>query len=127
MAGERVDGVTLSNKAESQDYPESFQLTKSITVNIPALTTTDYRPYNVVAILKGSDPVLSQEYLVVESHLDGAVGTRAVNGDDIYNAADDNASGSAGTLAIAEALAAGPKAKRSIVSLGQRRGARALG
>jgi Peptidase family M28 len=125
MAGERVDGVTLVNRAESQDYPESFQLAKSIAVNIPALTTTEHRPYNVVAILKGSDPVLSQEYLVVESHLDGAVGTRAVNGDDIYNAADDNASGSAGTLAIAEALAAGPRPKRSIIFLwdsGEERG-----
>jgi Peptidase family M28/PA domain len=125
MAGERVDGVALMAGAESQDYPESFQLTKSIAVNIPAKATTEHRPYNVVAILKGSDPVLSQEYLVVESHLDGAVGTRAVNGDDIYNAADDNASGSAGTLAIAEALAAGPRPKRSIIFLwdsGEERG-----
>ena len=125
MAGERVDGVALAARAELQDYPESFQLTKSIAVNVPALTTTEHRPYNVVALLKGSDPVLREEYLVVESHLDGAVGTRAVNGDDIYNAADDNASGSAGTLAIAEALASGPRPKRSIIFLwdsGEERG-----
>ncbi len=125
MAGERVDGAALAAQAELQDYPESFQLTKSIAVNVPAKTTIEHRPYNVVAILRGSDPVLSQEYLVVESHLDGAVGTRAVNGDDIYNAADDNASGSAGTLAIAEALAAGPRPKRSIIFLwdsGEERG-----
>ncbi len=79
----------------------------------------------MVAVLKGSDPILSREYIVIESHLDGAVGTRAVNGDDIYNAADDNASGSAGTLAIAEALAAGPRPKRSVIFLwdsGEERG-----
>ena len=125
MAGERVEGVALAARGELQDYPESFQLTKSIAVNIPAKATTEHQPYNVVAILKGSDPVLSQEYVVIESHLDGAVGTRAVNGDDIYNAADDNASGSAGTLAIAEALAAGPRPKRSIIFLwdsGEERG-----
>ena len=125
MAGERVEGAALTARAESQDYPESFQLTKPVAINLPAKTTTDHRPYNVVAILKGSDPVLSREYIVIESHLDGAVGTRAVNGDDIYNAADDNASGSAGTLAIAEALAAGPRPKRSIVFLwdsGEERG-----
>ena len=49
----------------------------------------------------------------------------AVNGDDIYNSADDNASGSAGTLAIAEALAAGPRPKRSVLFLwdsGEERG-----
>jgi hypothetical protein len=115
MAGERVDGPTLVTRADAQDYPASFQLSKSIALTIPAKTTTDHRPYNVVAILRGSDPVLRNEYVVIESHLDGAVGARMVNGDDIYNSADDNASGSAGNLAIAESLAAGPRPKRSIV------------
>ena len=125
MAGERVAGAALVARAESQDYPESFQLTKSIAIDLPAQATTDHQPYNVVAVLKGSDPILSREYIAIESHLDGAVGTRAVNGDDIYNSADDNASGSAGTLAIAEALAAGPRPKRSVLFLwdsGEERG-----
>jgi hypothetical protein len=125
MAGERVDGPTLRARGEAQDYPESFQLTKSITLTIPAKTTTEHHPYNVVAMLKGSDPALRNDYIVIESHLDGAVGARAVNGDEIYNAADDNASGSAANLAIAEALAAGPRPKRSFIFLwdsGEERG-----
>jgi len=125
MAGERVGGAALAAQAEAQDYPASFQLTKSITIDIPAGATTDHQPYNVVAVLRGSDPILSREYIVIESHLDGAVGTVAVNGDDIYNSADDNASGSAGTLAIAEALAAGPRPRRSVIFLwdsGEERG-----
>jgi Peptidase family M28 len=125
MAGERVDGPTLRARAEAQDYPASFQLSKSITLTIPAKTATEHHPYNVVAMLKGSDPALRNDYVVVESHLDGAVGTRAVNGDDIYNAADDNATGSAANLAIAEALAAGPRPKRSFIFLwdsGEERG-----
>jgi hypothetical protein len=125
MSAERVDGASISTRGESQDYPASFQLAKSIGVTLTPRTTTDHRPYNVVAVLKGSDPVLRDEYVVIESHLDGAVGSRAVNGDDIYNAADDNASGSAGTLAIAEALAAGPRPKRSTIFLwdsGEERG-----
>ncbi len=125
MAGELVDGPALGTRAEARDYPESFQLKKSITIGIAAGASTDHRPYNVVAILRGSDPVLRDEYVVIESHLDGAVGSRAVNGDSIYNSADDNASGSAGNLAIAEALAAGPRPKRSFVFLwdsGEERG-----
>lgn len=126
MAGERVDGATLVKRAEAQDYPESFQLTKSITLTVPAKSMTDHRPYNVVAILRGSDPVLRNEYVVIESHLDGAVGSRTVNGDDIYNSADDNATGSAGNLAIAESLAAAsPRPKRSMVFIwdsGEERG-----
>jgi Zn-dependent M28 family amino/carboxypeptidase len=125
MAGERVEGAALVAGAETRNYPASFQLAKSIAVSVTPKTTTGHRPYNVVAILTGSDPVLRNEYLAIESHLDGAVGTRAVNGDDIYNSADDNASGSAGNLAIAEALAAGPRPKRSVIFLwdsGEERG-----
>ena len=71
--------------------------------------------YNVVGIIEGSDPSLKEEYITMSSHLDGAVGRTAVNGDSIYNAADDNASGSAGTLAIARALTQGPRPRRTVV------------
>jgi Zn-dependent M28 family amino/carboxypeptidase len=83
-------------------------------VNIPAATSVEHKPYNVVAMIEGSDPTLKNEYITVESHLDGAVGTRTVDGDSIYNSADDNASGSAGNLAIAERMAA-LRPKRSII------------
>ena len=49
------------------------------------------------------------------AHLDGAVGTREVAGDRIYNSADDNASGSAALLSIAEQMARGPRPKRSVL------------
>ena len=128
MAGERVAGAALMARAEAQDYPESFQLTKSIIVDLPAKSTIDHQPYNVVAVLKGSDPILSREYIVIESHLDGAVGTRAVNGDDIYNSADDNASGSAGDAGDRRGPRGRPAAETiGPLSLGQRRGARAVG
>jgi Zn-dependent M28 family amino/carboxypeptidase len=74
-----------------------------------------HRPYNVVALIEGSDPVLKNEYITIESHLDGSVGTRAVDGDAIYNSADDNASGSAANLSIAELMMAAPRAKRSLI------------
>ena len=125
MANERVTGAALVAGAETQDYPASFQLNKSISISLPAKTTTDHHPYNVVAMLKGSDSALRDEYIVIESHLDGAVGSRALDGDSIYNAADDNASGSVGNLAVAEALAAGPRPKRSMIFLwdsGEERG-----
>jgi Zn-dependent M28 family amino/carboxypeptidase len=59
--------------------------------------------------------VLKSEYITIESHLDGAVGIRTVDGDRIYNSADDNASGSAANLAIAEMMMAGPRPKRSLI------------
>ena len=117
LAGERVDGPTLIGLGDSADYPASFQLTKQVVVHVPA-STIDHRPYNVVALLEGSDPVLRNEYITIESHLDGAVGTRTVDGDGIYNSADDNASGSAANLAIAEHLITAPRPKRSIILSG---------
>jgi hypothetical protein len=65
---------------------------------------------NVVGLLPGTDPILRDEYIVVTAHLDH-VGIR--NGQ-VYNGADDNASGSAAVLEAAEAAAMAP-GKRSII------------
>jgi Zn-dependent M28 family amino/carboxypeptidase len=114
LTGERITGDELLRRGEASDYPPSFQLEKSVTLSVPASTTV-HRPYNVVALIEGSDPVLRTEYITLESHLDGAVGTRTVDGDRIYNSADDNASGSAANLAIAELMMGGPRPKRSLI------------
>jgi hypothetical protein len=125
MTGEKIAGADLLALGDKQEYPPSFELRKSVTIHVPLSATTDRRPYNVVALLEGSDPALKDEYITIESHLDGAVGSRTVDGDSIYNSADDNASGSAGNLAIAEVMAAGPRPKRSIIFIwdsGEERG-----
>ena len=114
MQGERHTGDALIALGDTEDYPASFTLNKEVTVSIPASSTT-HRPYNIVALIDGRDPALRREYVTVEAHLDGAVGTRAVDGDAIYNAADDNATGSAGVLAIAERMMTIERPKRSVI------------
>src|SRR5213082_3559927 len=59
---------------------------------------------NVVAKLPGSDSTLSREVVVVTAHWDHKGIGPAVNGDSIYNGAEDNASGVAAMLAAAGAL-----------------------
>jgi Zn-dependent M28 family amino/carboxypeptidase len=113
--GESLEAASALKAAESSEYPASFQLKKTVKVRVPVAASTTYRPYNVVAILEGSDPALRAEAVTVFSHLDGAVGTRTVDGDAIYNSADDNATGSAATLNIAEQMARGPKPRRTVV------------
>lgn len=66
---------------------------------------------NVVAILPGSDPVLRDEWVVVGAHHDH-VGAYAGPGDTIFNGADDNASGVAGVLELADAFASRERAPR---------------
>jgi Zn-dependent M28 family amino/carboxypeptidase len=71
--------------------------------------------YNVVGLLKGSDPKLAGEVIVVDAHYDHLGIGAPVAGDSIYNGADDDASGTVSVLAVAKALATGPHPKRSIL------------
>jgi len=66
--------------------------------------------WNVVGLVEGTDPVLKNEYVAVTAHLDHL---EPRNGE-IRNGADDNASGCAGVMEIAEAVAQKPF-KRSVV------------
>jgi Zn-dependent M28 family amino/carboxypeptidase len=71
---------------------------------------------NAVGILPGTDPALRDEYIVVSAHMDHVGVNSAHPKDSIWNGADDDASGTAGVLALAEAFATAPT-KRSIVFL----------
>jgi Zn-dependent M28 family amino/carboxypeptidase len=63
------------------------------------------RSENVVARLPGSDPSLARQAVLVTAHWDHKGIGPAVNGDSIYNGAEDNASGVAAMLAAAGAAA----------------------
>jgi Peptidase family M28 len=72
---------------------------------------------NLIATLEGSDSFLRREYVVISAHLDH-LGLRSGQRDSIYNGADDNASGVAGLLELAEAFSgAGARPKRSLLFL----------
>lgn len=60
---------------------------------------------NVIGILPGADPRLRDEYVLLSAHMDHLGVGAAVDDDSIYNGADDNASGTATVLEVAEALA----------------------
>ncbi len=71
---------------------------------------------NVIGLLKGSDPVLSGTYVIVSAHYDH-LGTREGEGDQVFNGANDDASGVAGMIECARALA-GARPKRSVLFIG---------
>ncbi len=73
---------------------------------------------NVVAKLAGSDPNLKNEYVLYTAHWDHLGVGDPVDGDNIYNGARDNASGTAMLLEFArEFKKVQPQPKRSIVFL----------
>ncbi len=65
---------------------------------------------NIVGIIKGNDPQLQNEYIILGAHYDhlghGGYGTGSLQPDTtaVHNGADDNASGTAALLEIAKAL-----------------------
>jgi len=76
----------------------------------------DKQSPNVVAKLPGSDPALREEYVVYTAHLDHLGIGVPVDGDNIYNGALDNGSGSADLIEIARAFSRmSPRPRRSIL------------
>ena len=74
------------------------------------------RSENVVAKLPGSDPRLASQVVLFTAHWDHKGIGPAVNGDSIYNGAEDNASGIAAMLATAQALSrATPPPRRTLL------------
>lgn len=70
--------------------------------------------YNAIGKLAGSDPTLGKEVVLLTAHLDH-LGVRPDRpGDNVYNGADDDASGCTAVLELARALGGGPKPKRTV-------------
>ena len=74
--------------------------------------TFDTPEVNVIGIVRGTDPKLRDEYVVFSSHQDHDGVRFPIDGDSIWNGADDNASTSVALFAIARSWAKQP-AKRS--------------
>ena len=94
---------------------------------LPGSAGGDSAAPNVVAILRGGDPDLRDSYVVFSAHMDHVGhGPPDATGDSIYNGADDDASGTAALVEVAEAFASLPEAPaRSLLFLavsGEERG-----
>lgn len=106
----------LRADAESRAFkPVPLGVTTSLRLSN---ATRTFESGNVVGVLPGSDPRLKDEYVVVTAHFDHLGRGPAKGGDDIYNGALDNASGTAAMLALMRALADDPaRPRRSVLFL----------
>jgi hypothetical protein len=70
---------------------------------------------NAIGVLEGSDPKLRHEYVLFTAHMDH-IGVTPGVADSINNGADDDASGTAGVIELAEAFSQpGARPRRSLV------------
>ena len=109
-----VSGSTLLREA---DNPTSttfgLQIKTQLTAKI-VTTIGQAASANVIGVVRGTDPQLRDEYLLVSAHLDHlGISTRPGTTDTINNGAQDNASGIAVLIEMARALAQTPP-KRSV-------------
>ncbi len=89
------DGTSLALKAETEEKL--------------------FHTRNVIGIIHGSDPKLSGQAILLSAHVDHLGIGQPVNGDEIYNGADDDASGVSAVLELARALARQPKPRRTVI------------
>ncbi|MGQ0642533.1 MAG: M28 family peptidase, partial [Gemmatimonadaceae bacterium] len=107
--------VELARAADNAKGSAPIPLPGVIAALITSVQRQVVRDRNVVAMLEGTDSTLKNQWVVITGHPDhdGALG------DQIWNGADDNGSGTVGLVAIAEAYAMaakeGRKPRRSIL------------
>lgn len=112
LGGQELD--RLREAARSREF-------RPIALNVKAETLLKTKSHrvtapNVVAIFRGEDPSLKEEFITYSAHWDHLGMRPDQPGDNIYNGAVDNATGIAGLLAIARAYASlEAKPKRSIL------------
>ncbi|MCX6140792.1 MAG: M28 family peptidase [Candidatus Kapabacteria bacterium] len=104
---------------EKTKQPHSFTLANTTAIVTTSLEFIEGVTQNIVGIVRGTDPTLSGEYLVVGAHYDhlGMGDENSLSASTtpaIHYGADDNASGSAGVIELAQRFAQSPT-RRSIV------------
>lgn len=78
-----------------------------VTINFGPAHESTIPVRNVAGFVRGSDPALRESYVLITAHYDHIGRGRAVEGDDLYNGANDDASGTSSVLELARAFAAG--------------------
>ena len=103
------DARAATEASQPASTPLGFEMTLANKTRIDTTTSP-----NVVGIVRGTDPALTDEYVVYSAHLDhDGIGT-AVDGDKVYNGAYDNAMGISLMIETARAFAAAPP-RRSVL------------
>lgn len=79
------------------------------------LSNFDKPAYNIVGFIEGNDAKLKKEYVIIGAHYDHIGKIAAVNGDEIANGANDNASGSTAVTEVMKYFAKNKTNKRSLI------------
>jgi hypothetical protein len=107
-AGKNIDN--LKSEIEKNNKTVSFQLTNSEASMEFEQEFTKENTKNVIGLVEGTDPNLKNEVIVVGAHYDHV----GVIDGEVFNGADDDASGTVGVMELAKAFSTA-KPRRSIL------------
>lgn len=109
--------IIAGEKTIADIEEEIIREKKTVNFSAPAIVTAftelnrvDVETQNVIAIIEGNDPELKHEYIVIGGHYDHlgmggqGSGSRMPDTIAVHNGADDNASGTAAIIELAEKL-----------------------
>jgi hypothetical protein len=103
IAGPSLALAALQKQIDADLKPRSTLIPDSIiTIHDQIKSRKSGVAYNVVGLLEGSDPSLKAETIIISAHHDHD----GKSGSTIWHGADDNASGTAGVVEVARAMAA---------------------
>ncbi len=108
-AGIEKAAVFLENLMKQNDLKPYFKTYRD------TLSNFDKPSYNIVGYLEGNDPKLKNEFVIIGAHYDHIGRIKAVNGDDIGNGANDNASGSTAVTELIKYFGKNKVNKRSLL------------
>ncbi|MES2901311.1 MAG: M28 family peptidase [Pseudomonadota bacterium] len=90
----------------------------TLDINLAAAEVKPIKLRNIAAVLRGSDPALKDNFIVVSAHYDHVGMRPELPGDKIFNGAIDNGSGTVSLIEIATAMSGmKQKPRRSILFL----------
>ena len=104
--------VVIRASAQSKLAAAKDIETASLAVHVQPVTTPR-RTFNAIGYLPGTDPASGT--ILLTAHLDHLGVGAPVDGDSIYNGANDDAAGTTAVLELAHALANGQKLKRGVL------------
>jgi hypothetical protein len=110
-------GIDTSALRESSGAPKVTRLGVDAALHFPRQVDRVSMPPNVVGLVRGRDPLLRNEYVVVTAHFDG-LGVKPgfpPGPQGTLNGADDNASGVAAMIEMARAMTGAAAPRRSVL------------
>jgi len=120
LAGSKTTIEKIEAEIDSLNRTLSLEIKTKVIAKVN-VNQKETETQNVVALLPGTDSNLKNEYVVVGAHFDHlgmggpGSGSRVTDTIAVHNGADDNASGVAAIIQLAEKLAGEKKYKRSII------------